>query len=92
MSDACTIRIRVIPRAGRTEVAGKRGDAVLVRLAAAPVDGAANEALVAFVAGCLERPRRDVAIVAGERGRDKRVRVAGMPSAEIERRLLSAGS
>ena len=44
------ITIRVIPRAGRTAVAGKRGDAVLVRLAAPPVDGAANDALIAFVA------------------------------------------
>ena len=42
--------VRVIPRSGRTALAGRRGDAVLVRLAAAPVDGAANDALIRFLA------------------------------------------
>jgi uncharacterized protein (TIGR00251 family) len=87
---SATILVRVIPRAGRTALAGKRGDAVLVRLAAAPVDGAANEALVAFLADALDCPRRDIAIVGGEKSRDKRLRITGLALDEIERRLMAA--
>ena len=81
------ITIRVIPRAGRTAVAGMRGDAVLVRLAAAPVDGAANDALIAFVATTLGCSRRDVAIVSGEKSRDKRLRIDGFTADDVHRRL-----
>jgi uncharacterized protein len=70
--------VRVVPRAGRTGLAGTRGDALLVRLAAAPVDGAANDALTAFLADLFDRPKRDVTIVAGQTSRDKRVAIAGM--------------
>jgi uncharacterized protein (TIGR00251 family) len=87
---AATVSIRVIPRAGRTEVAGRRGDAVLVRLAAAPVEGAANDALIAALAGILGCPRRSISIVSGEKSRDKRVRVEGFTASEIERRLLES--
>jgi uncharacterized protein len=87
---SATILVRVIPRAGRTALAGKRGDAVLVRLAAAPVEGAANEALVAFLADVLDCPRRDIAIVGGEKSRDKRLRITGLTLDEIERRLSTA--
>jgi uncharacterized protein len=81
------ITIRVIPRAGRTAVAGMRGDALLVRLAAAPVDGAANDALIAFVATTLGCSRRDVAIVSGEKSRDKRLRIDGFTADDVHRRL-----
>ena len=75
-----TFRVRVTPRAGRTGVAGERGDALLVKLAAAPVDGAANDALVALLASLLDRPKRDVSIVSGERSREKVVEVRGTVS------------
>ena len=84
-----SFRVRVVPRAGRTGVAGVRGDALLVRLAAAPVDGAANEALVAALAGILAVPRRDVAITSGERSRDKVVRIAGLDIARVSAKLLA---
>jgi uncharacterized protein (TIGR00251 family) len=70
--------VRVIPRAGRSGFAGLRDDALLVRLAAAPVDGAANDELIALIAKTLRIPKRDITIVAGERSRSKRVRVAGV--------------
>ncbi|MEQ1898599.1 MAG: DUF167 domain-containing protein [Vicinamibacterales bacterium] len=72
------VRIKVIPRAGRTAIAGTRDGALLVRLAAAPVDGAANEALVEVIADTLDVPKRDVSIMSGERSKTKRVRVAGL--------------
>jgi hypothetical protein len=81
------VSVRVIPRAGRDAVAGERDGALLVRLAAAPVDGAANEALVRVLAETLGVPRRAVALVSGERSRRKRVRIAGLTAAAAARRL-----
>lgn len=53
------------------------GDALKVRLAAPPVEGKANEALVAFLADRFEVPKRNVAIVSGEHSREKRVEIVG---------------
>ena len=78
----------MIPRAGRSGFAGLRDGALLVRLAAAPVDGAANDELIALIARTLRVPKRDVSIVAGERSRTKRVRVAGLDAAQILARLV----
>ena len=82
-----TFAVRVVPRAGRTAIAGLRGDALLIRLAAAPVDGAANEALIACLASVVDRPKRDVSIVSGQASRDKRIAIAGVTAAEVEARL-----
>ena len=88
MSEAsATLAVRVVPRAGRTALGGRRGDAVLVRLAAPPVEGAANAALVDFLADQLRCPRRALSIVSGTRARDKRVRVDGLSPAELDRRI-----
>jgi uncharacterized protein (TIGR00251 family) len=72
------IDVRVIPRATRNEFAGERDGILVVRLAASPVDGAANEALVQFLAEALDIPRRNVRIVSGERSRRKRIAIAGV--------------
>jgi uncharacterized protein (TIGR00251 family) len=82
------LNIRVIPRSPRTKVDGTRGDAILVRLAAAPVDGAANEALIAFLSEALDVPRRDLTLVSGEKSRDKRVRVTGLDESSALARLV----
>ncbi len=76
-----------MPRAGRSGIAGMRGDALLVRLAAAPVEGGANEELIAVLAKALAVPRRQISVVAGERARDKRVLLEGASMTEIEARL-----
>ena len=81
------VTVRVTPRAGRSAIAGERDGVLLVRLAAAPVDGAANEALVAVIADALGVPKRDVAIVAGARGRTKRLLVAGRRAAALDAAL-----
>jgi uncharacterized protein YggU (UPF0235/DUF167 family) len=65
-----------------------RGAAILVRLAAAPVDGAANDALVAFLSEALGLPRRSIRIVAGEKSRDKRVAIEGLDEAAARTLLL----
>lgn len=82
-----TFSVRVVPRAGRTGVAGTRGDALLVRLAAAPVEGAANDALIACLAQVFDRPKRDIILVSGHASREKRLAVAGASPAEVTARL-----
>lgn len=81
------LEIRVIPRAGRSGFAGLRDGALLVRLAAAPVDGAANAELIALLSKTLDIPKRDITIVSGEHSRSKRVRIAGLDREQILARL-----
>lgn len=83
----CEVALRVIPRAGRTAIAGWRHDAILVRLAAAPVDGAANAALIELVAETLDIPKRAITIVNGASARTKRVRIEGLSRQDVEARL-----
>jgi uncharacterized protein len=86
--DGVAITVRVIPRAGRSGVAGTRNGALLVRLNAPPVEGAANAELVAVIADALQVPKRAVSIAAGERSRSKRLHVSGIDRATAEGRLL----
>jgi uncharacterized protein (TIGR00251 family) len=72
------IRIHVQPRASRTEIAGRHGDALKIRLAAPPVDGAANEELLGFIAGQLGVSRRAVDLSRGATSREKTVTVHGI--------------
>jgi len=82
------LEIRVIPRAGRSGFAGLRDGALLVRLAAAPVDGAANDELIALLAKALRIPKRDITIVSGERSRSKRIRIAGIDREQALAKLV----
>jgi uncharacterized protein (TIGR00251 family) len=88
-SSGVVIDVRVIPRAGRSGVAGTRGDAVLVRLQAPPVDGAANDELIEVMALALGVPRRAVSLLAGERSRQKRVHVSGIDLRAATSRLVA---
>lgn len=81
------IDIRVIPRAGKSGIAGMRGDALLVRLHAAPVDGAANAELIEVLAEALGVPKRAVSIASGERSRQKRVRIEGVTIDFVDSKL-----
>lgn len=81
------VEVRVIPRAAKSSLAGQRDGALLVRLAAPPVDGQANAVLVAFLAAALGVPRRTVSIVHGDKARQKRVLVTGLTPADVAARL-----
>ena len=81
---AITFNVRVVPRASRTEVAGVYDGALRVRVAAPPVEGAANEELVRFVAKSLGVAAREVEIVSGHASKSKRVRVRGASRAGVE--------
>lgn len=75
--------VRVQPRASRSEVVGEQEGALRVRLAAPPVDGAANEALVELLADLLHVAKRDVRIVAGATSRRKVVEVDGVTAERV---------
>ena len=74
----CELAVRVVPRAAKAGVAGTRDRAILVRIAAAPVDGAANAELIETLARALDLPRRALTITSGTTSRNKRVRVDGL--------------
>ncbi len=76
-----------MPRARATALAGRHGDALKIRLAAPPVDGAANEELVRFLAETLGVPRRAVTITAGLARRRKTVKIDGIETAAAVRAL-----
>lgn len=77
--------VHVQPRASRTEVAGVHGDALRIRLSAPPVDGAANAALVEFLADTFAIPRRAVRILAGDTSRAKLVELDGVTPDAVKR-------
>jgi len=79
-----TLELRCQPGAKRTEVAGLHGGALKIRLAAPPIAGRANEALIAFLAESFGVPRRNVTLVRGETARAKTVRIAA-PAARPDR-------
>jgi len=81
------VSVRVQPRATSNEIAGVHGDALKVRLTAPPVEGAANEALIEFLAGAFEIPARNITIVAGSGSRSKIVELTGISEDRV-RRLL----
>jgi uncharacterized protein len=85
------IDIRVIPRSGRSGIAGMRGGALLVRLNAAPVDGAANAELIDILADVLDVPKRALSILSGERSRQKRVQIEGLTTELVASKLNTKG-
>ena len=81
------LAVRVIPRSPRSKIDGRRGDAILVRLAAPPVEGAANDALIDLLSREFHLPKRQITIVSGATARDKRVEITGLSDVEIQARL-----
>jgi uncharacterized protein len=84
---AVRFEVHAKPRARSSRIAGLRNGALVVQLAAPPVDGAANVELVSLLAGILSVPKRDVVLVRGETGRAKLLEVRGLTEAEVRARL-----
>jgi len=82
------ITLHIVPRAQTTEIAGVHGDAVRVRVAAPPADGAANTELVRFLAECLGVSKGKVRIVSGALGRRKVIEVEGRTTEAIRQALV----
>jgi uncharacterized protein len=82
------VSIRLQPRSKREEVVGERGQAIVVRVTAPPVDGKANAALCAFIARILKIAPNRVEVVRGQTSRDKVVRVEGVTQENLRNALL----
>jgi uncharacterized protein (TIGR00251 family) len=81
------LTVKVHPRAKRSALAGRIGDAWKLSLAAPPVDGKANDECVRFLAEFAGVPRSRVRIVMGLTSRLKVVEIEGVPQEDLERRL-----
>jgi uncharacterized protein (TIGR00251 family) len=84
---SAVIRLHVQPGAGKTAVVGRHGDAVKVRVAAPPEGGRANDAVVALMATTFDVKLAQVSLVSGQSSRAKRVQIAEIEEAEVERLL-----
>lgn len=83
------LNLRIVPRAAKNAVQGELGDALKIRLCAPPVDGAANAALVEFLAEAFDLPRARVQILSGATSRTKRVLLSGCSSSMVRSILTS---
>ena len=81
------LQLKVSPGAARTELVGRHGQALKVRVSAAPERGRANDAVVRLLAERLHVPRATVSVVSGHTSRDKVVELHGLDPGEAERRL-----
>lgn len=87
--EAVTFTVRAQPRAIKSALAGEVEGALKVKIAAPPVDGAANEELIRFLAKLFEVPRRAITILSGETGKNKIVRIQGIDASYLETKLRS---
>jgi uncharacterized protein (TIGR00251 family) len=81
--NAVTITVRVVPRASKSEIVGMHDGCIKVRLAAPPVDGAANAELGKVLAKAFGISKSGVEILSGETSKTKRVRIIGASDATI---------
>jgi uncharacterized protein (TIGR00251 family) len=88
--DAVVLHVHVQPRAGRTAVVGRHGDAVKLRVAAPPVDDRANAAVVELLAELFGLEAGDVELVTGGKSRVKRFRLRGVDVESFDARLDAA--
>jgi uncharacterized protein (TIGR00251 family) len=85
------LTIHAQPGAKKTEAAGLHGEALKIRLAARPVEGAANTELIEFFAAEFGVAKRDVELIAGAQGRQKRVRIRAPDRTLAEEKLRAFG-
>lgn len=86
-----TLSLRIQPRASKNGISRMEDGSLKVRLTAPPVDGAANEALIACLARALGVSKSSVEILSGHTSREKRVRISGVSEADIDRLLNTDG-
>lgn len=84
---SCTVAIKAIPNAPRSQVVGWLGDALKIKIHAPPVEGRANEALCEFLADTLRLPRRAVTVLRGDTSRQKLLRIEGLTLADLKARF-----
>jgi uncharacterized protein (TIGR00251 family) len=87
--DGVRLAIKVLPRASRTEIGAPLGNELKIKVAAPPVDSAANDALVRFLAEKLDCPRGSIQLVRGHTSRHKIVEISGLSPGDVLARLLA---
>ena len=85
--DGCTLAVRIHPGARRNAVTGTHDCTLKISLTTPPVDGRANEALIAFLAEALRLPKARIALVAGATSRSKTLRITGKSAVEVQAAL-----
>ena len=86
-SASASLSIHVQPKASRTRVAGRHGDALKLCITSPPVDGKANAAVITFFAKLFKIPKGAITIAGGETSRDKRIILAGISAGQAEAAL-----
>lgn len=89
-ANSITFAVRVQPRASTSELVGELDGALKIRLAAPPVDGAANEELIRWLAKFFGVTRRQISIISGETSKQKIIRVSDLQPAQAEQTLVAA--
>lgn len=89
-SDSILLSVKLQPRASADEIAGPQGNELRIRVTAPPVDSAANEALVRFLAEVLDCPRSQVQLVRGQTSRHKVLKIYGVEPEAVVARLGGA--
>jgi uncharacterized protein (TIGR00251 family) len=84
-----TLRLHIIPNAKANQVIGAHGAAIKIKLRAPAVEGKANAALRSFLAEELKIPERKIALVRGQKSRDKLIRIDELGEEDARRRLLA---
>ncbi|MCI0747532.1 MAG: DUF167 domain-containing protein [Verrucomicrobia subdivision 3 bacterium] len=87
--DGVCVSVKVQPRASRNEIAGALGNELKIRVTAPPVDSAANQSLIEFLAEVLDCPQRALEILRGHASRHKQVFVRGLSAEQIAVKLNS---
>ena len=87
--DGVLLSVKVQPRASRNEIGEAVGDELKIRLTAPPVDAAANEALVEFLAETLDCPRNRIELVRGHKSRHKTIKLHGFKADAVSAALLA---
>ncbi len=81
------LKLHVTPRSSKNEIIGWRDDVLCVKITAPPVEGAANSAIVKFIADALGVRKSQVELVSGEKSREKSLKVDGLTMIDIRERV-----
>jgi uncharacterized protein (TIGR00251 family) len=81
------LKVHITPRGSKNEITGWRGEVLCVKVTAPPVEGAANAAVLDFLADALGIRKSQVALVKGEKSREKMLRITGLTEDEVRTRL-----
>lgn len=84
---SCTVAVKGIPNAPRSEIVGWLGDSLKIKIHAPPVEGRANDALCEFLADSLGVSRRAITLIRGDASRQKVIAIDGLTRAEFDAKL-----